>query len=204
VPPFRCDGPGQSLAGIVDHGATLFGCWDRLTVTIMSDLLVIEYSTERKAEAVRRTLLDMQQEYLIDLGDAVIATKCAPGQVRLNQLFRPTEPGAASGMFWGCLIGLLFMVPLVSMAAGAPGGRLMELGIDANFMTEAGNALQSGNAALFLLIRKMTTGKVQAALRGSGGKILRSAFDASNLAVLQEALAGLRSAVAASGPPVKS
>jgi uncharacterized membrane protein len=31
----------------------------------MSDLLVIEFSTEAKAEEVRQTLLDMQKEYLM-------------------------------------------------------------------------------------------------------------------------------------------
>jgi uncharacterized membrane protein len=170
----------------------------------MSDLLAIEYSTERKAAAVRRTLLDMQQEYLIEPGDAVIATKCALGEIRLNRLFHPMAAGAASGMFWSCLIGLLFMVPLAGAGWSAPDGRLTDLGIDDNFLTEAGKALQSGNAALFLLIRKLTTGKVLAALRVSGARVLRTSFDESKQAALQEALAGLRSVVAASGPPRKS
>jgi len=49
--------------------------------------------------------------------------------------------------------------------------------------------LQSGNAALFLLIRKMTTDKVLAALQGEGGTVLRSSFDHTKEAALQEALA---------------
>jgi hypothetical protein len=39
----------------------------------MSDLLVIAFPTEAKAEEVRKKLLDMRQEYLIELGDAVVA-----------------------------------------------------------------------------------------------------------------------------------
>jgi len=36
----------------------------------MSDLVVIAFSTEAKAEELRQKLLAMQKEYLIELGDA--------------------------------------------------------------------------------------------------------------------------------------
>jgi uncharacterized membrane protein len=45
------------------------------------------------------------------------------------------------------------------------------------------------SAALFLLIRKMTTDKVLAALQGEGGTVLRSSFDHTKEAALREALA---------------
>lgn len=41
----------------------------------MSDLLVIEFATEEKAEGVRELLLAMEKEYLVELGDAVVAVK---------------------------------------------------------------------------------------------------------------------------------
>ena len=61
-------------------------------------------------------------------------------------------------------------------------------------MKDAARTLQSGNAALFLLIRKMTTDKVLAALRGAGGTVLRSSFDETQEEALQVALAGVRAA----------
>jgi uncharacterized membrane protein len=158
----------------------------------MADLLVIEYPTEQQAEAVRTKLLAMQQDYLIQLGDAVVATKCAEGQVKLNQLFSTTRAGAASGMLWGTLVGFLFMMPLagaaLGAASGALSGRFNDFGINDNFMKEAAQAIQSGNAALFLLIRKMTTDKVLAALEGTGGRVLRSSFDDSKEEALRAAL----------------
>ena len=39
----------------------------------MNDLLVIAFPTEEKAEAVRQKLFQMQKEYLIEMGDAVVA-----------------------------------------------------------------------------------------------------------------------------------
>ena len=164
----------------------------------MTDLLVIEFPSEAKAEGVRETLLAMQKEYLIELGDAVVAVKEANGRVKLNQLFQPVAQGAASGALWGSLIGLLFMMPLagaaLGAASGALGGKLADLGINDEFMRQVARTLQSGNAALFLLIRKMTTDKVLAALRGVGGTVMRSSFDETKEEALREALADVRAA----------
>src|SRR5215467_6616684 len=146
----------------------------------MSDLVVIAFPTEAKAEEVRQKLLGMQKEYLIELGDAVIAVKQPNGSVKLNQLFHPTTTGAVSGTFWGTLIGLIFLMPLagaaIGAASGALGGALTDVGINDRFMKDAAQSLQSGQAALFLLIRKMTTDKVLAALQGEGGTVVRTSL----------------------------
>ncbi len=160
----------------------------------MSDLLVIAFPTEAKAEEVRKKLLDMQQEYLIELDDAVVAVKQPNGHIKLNQLFHPRAAGAAGGALWGTLIGMLFLMPLAGAAlgagAGALGGALTDAGINDGFMRDAAQTLQAGDAALFLLIRKMTTDKVLAALQGVGGTVLRTSFDHTREAALRQALAG--------------
>ena len=166
----------------------------------MSDLLVIAFPTEARAEEVRAKLFGLQREYLIELGDAVIAVKRPDGHVKLNQVFSPVAAGAASGALWGTLIGMLVLMPLagaaIGAASGALGGKLADLGIDDDFMKDAAKTLESGQAALFLLIRKMTTDKVMAELQGSGGTILRSSFDETKEEALREALAGARAAAA--------
>jgi uncharacterized membrane protein len=169
----------------------------------MADLVEIAFPSEQKAEEVRQKLLDMQKEYLIELGDAVIAVKQPSGHVKLNQLFHPTAVGAVSGAFWGTLIGMIFLMPLpgaaIGAASGAIGGALSDVGINDGFMKEAAQTLQSGNAALFLLIRKMTTDKVLAALQGEGGTVTRTSFDESKEAALRQALTGGVSATPAAG-----
>ncbi len=158
----------------------------------MADLLVIGFDSEEKAEAARARLLAMQKEFLIQLGDAVVAVKRPDGNVKLKQLFNPVKAGALSGVLWGSLIGLLFMMPLagaaVGAASGALGGKLADFGIDDAFMKDAAQTLHSGDAALFLLVRKMTTEKVMAELRAAGGKIIRSSFDDAKEAELRAAL----------------
>jgi uncharacterized membrane protein len=166
----------------------------------MSDLLVISYPTEAQAEQVRTRLLGMQKEYLIELGDAVVAVKQPDGQVKLNQLFSPVAAGAASGALWGSLLGLIIMMPLVGAAIGAASGavrgKLTDIGINDAFMRDAAKVLYAGNAALFLLVRKMTTDKVAEELKGTGGTVLRSSFDETKEQALREALAGVQAAAA--------
>ncbi|WP_203564072.1 DUF1269 domain-containing protein [Deefgea sp. CFH1-16] len=51
----------------------------------MSSLVVVGYDNMYKAEEVRLALRKLQTEYLIDLEDAVVATKDAAGKVKLHQ-----------------------------------------------------------------------------------------------------------------------
>jgi len=89
---------------------------------------------------------------------------------------------------------MIFLMPLagaaIGAASGALGGALADVGINDRFMRDAAQSLQSGNAALFLLIRKMTTDKVLAALQGEGGTVIRTSFDESREGALRTALAG--------------
>jgi uncharacterized membrane protein len=67
---------------------------------------------------------------------------------------------------------------------------LSDTGIKDDFMKDAAQALTPGSAALFLLIRKMTTDKALADLEGVGGTVLRTSFDHTNEQALRDALAG--------------
>lgn len=158
----------------------------------MSDLVVVVYPSEAKAEEVRQKLFDLQKEYLLELGDAVIATKTESGKVKLNQVVNTTAAGAATGSFWGLLIGFLFLNPLVGVAAGAASGALAgaltDIGIDDKFMKDLGDNLQPGSAALFVLIRKMTADKVLKAVEGFGGTVLKTSLDETREDALRDAL----------------
>jgi uncharacterized membrane protein len=50
----------------------------------MSDLIVIVYPSEKKAEEIRQRLLELQNEYVVELEDAVIAVRSEDGNIRLN------------------------------------------------------------------------------------------------------------------------
>src|SRR4029077_9982527 len=162
----------------------------------MSTLVVIEYDDMFKAEEVRLTLMKMQKDYLIDLEDAVVAVKDKKGKVRLHQAVNLTAAGAVSGGFWGTLIGVIFLNPLLGMAvgatAGAVSGALSDLGIDDKFMKDLAATMKPGSSALFVLVRKSTPDKVLEELQGSGGKVLKSSLSHDDEAKLQAALSAAK------------
>ena len=158
----------------------------------MADLVIIAYETEANAEAARKKLFDLQKEYLIELGDAVVAVRQLDGNVKLNQLVNMTAVGAASGGMWGALVGMLFLNPLLGAAvgagAGALSGRFRDIGISDQFMKDTATALTPGHAALCVLVRKVTADRVLPAMAEFGGTVLRTSLSTEQEAKLQDAL----------------
>jgi uncharacterized membrane protein len=158
----------------------------------MSTLVVVGYDDPFKAEEVHLKLRKMQKDYLIDLEDAAFAVKDKNGKVKLHQAVNLVAAGAVSGGFWGALLGLIFLNPLLGMAvgatAGAVSGALTDVGINDKFMKDLAATMKPGSSALFVLVRQMTPDKVLDELAGTGGKVLQSSLSHENEAKLQAAL----------------
>jgi len=160
----------------------------------MSTLVVVGYKDIHKAEEVRLQLWKLQRDYLLDLEDAVVVVKNAKGKVKLHQTFNLTSAGAITGGFWGSLVGLMFLNPLLGLAvgasAGAVSGALTDVGIDDNFMKELGATMTPGSSSLFVLLRNATAApdKVLEELKGTGGIILKTSLSHEDEAKLQAAL----------------
>ncbi|PTM39743.1 DUF1269 domain-containing protein [Bosea sp. 124] len=171
----------------------------------MSDLVVIVYPTEARAEEMRQKIFALQKEYLIEIGDAAIAVMHEDGKVKLNQLLNTTAMGAVSGSFWGLLIGAIFLMPLagaaLGAASGALGGALTDYGVDDKFMKELSTSLQPGNAALFVLVKRVTGDKVLEAIKGTGGVVLKTSLDHTREQALRDALAGATTVAPEAGAP---
>jgi len=140
----------------------------------MSNLIVIGFNDAADAFSMRATLAKLQTQYLIEMEDAVVVTRDAAGKVQLHQAINLTAAGAASGGFWGMLIGMLFLNPLAGFAigagSGALSGKLADIGINDAFMKELGATLVAGTSALFVLVRKSTPEKVLEGLKDFVGK----------------------------------
>jgi uncharacterized membrane protein len=160
----------------------------------MSELIVVAYDDVHRAAEVMATLRRLQTEYLVDLEDAVYVTKEATGKVKLHQAVNLTATGAIEGTFWGALIGLLFLNPLLGgllgASAGALSGSLSDYGINDDFIRELGAQLAPGSSAIFILLRKMTADRVVPELSKFGGHILRTSLSKDAEARLQSALDG--------------
>ena len=164
----------------------------------MSTLVVIGYKDMYQAEEVRLRLWKLQKDYLIDLEDAVVATKDQAGKIKLHQAVNLTATGAVSGGFWGSLIGLIFLNPLLGLAVGAASGAvsgaLTDVGINDKFMKDLANTMQPGSSALFVLARKATPDKVLEEVKGTGGTILQTSLSHEDEVKLQAALSAATTA----------
>ncbi len=164
----------------------------------MRTLIVVAYPSETQASEERIKFLKMQKAYLVDLEDAVVVTRKQDGKIKLHQLYNLTATGALSGGFWGALIGLIFLNPLLGLVvgagAGAVGGALSDVGINDGFMKQLGEKLTPGSSALFVLVDSEITDKVLAELRGSGGQVIQSSLSHEDENRLQAALNAARDA----------
>ncbi len=131
----------------------------------MSSLVAIAYPNRAAADQVRRTLIELQKEHVIELDDMVVVTRSEGGKVKLHQ---STSVAAVRGL-WGGLIGLLFLV-------------------DDKFMEELGAKLEEGGAAVILLTRKTTPDKVVPRIKEYGGHMLQTSLSDEQEESLRAAL----------------
>lgn len=160
----------------------------------MSKLIIVSYDDEHKAEEMRLKFLKMQKEYVLNIEDAVVVIKNKDGKVKLQQMVNLPVLGASGGGFWGLLIGILFLHPLLGLAvgaaAGAVSGALSDVGIDDAFMKNLAATFTPGSSALCILLSNPTMDKMLDELRGSGGTVLQTSLSHDNEARLQASLNG--------------
>ncbi|MCG6973565.1 MAG: DUF1269 domain-containing protein [Desulfobacterales bacterium] len=141
---------------------------------------------------MRAELSKLQKEYLIEMEDVVVVTKNEKGKVKLHQAVNLTAAGAVGGTFWGMLIGLIFLNPLLGAAvgagAGAISGKLADIGISDKFMKELAETFKPGSSALFVLVRRSTPDKVLDQLKGFKGKVIKTSLTADKEEELRKVL----------------
>lgn len=174
----------------------------------MSDLIVIGFPSEFKADEVLLDLRKLEREHLIDLEDAAIIVRNKDGKVRVKQTQELDASGALSGGFWGLLIGLIFLDPMLAIfgvAIGTLTGALAHIRIDEKFIQELGNTIEPGTSAIFVLVRKSTPDKVLEDLSKFEGKVLQTSLSHEDEAKLQAALTkseiAIKEAIAQVGYP---
>jgi len=160
----------------------------------MSTLVAVVFEDESTAFEMRAALAKMQKQYLLEMEDAVVVTRDQSGKVKLHQAVSLTGVGAAGGAFWGMLIGLLFLNPLlgavVGAGAGALAGKFKDIGLDDKMMKDVGDSLHPGTSALFVLLRKVTADKVLEGLKPfvGKGKVFQTSLNKDDEQALREAL----------------
>ena len=163
----------------------------------MSDLIVIGYPDENRAHQVWAELMKLEQDLVVDLEDAAIIQRDEKGKLHVTTpAHHAVAWGSLSGMFWGVLIGLIFLFPLAP-AAGVTGGILgaafgaaADLGIKDDFKRRFQELVQPRTSALLIIVRKVTPDKFIEALRPYGGTVLQTSLAHDAEQQLMKALHG--------------
>ncbi|MDX6390215.1 MAG: hypothetical protein QOJ73_1278 [Streptosporangiaceae bacterium] len=163
----------------------------------MSDLIVIGYPDENTAQNVWEELVRLEHDYLVDLDDAAIIRRDRKGKLHVTTpAHHAVAWGTFSGLFWGVLIGLLFLFPLAPLAGiagglmGAALGAAGNVGLKDDFKQRVQDMVQPGTSAILVLVRKVTPDKFVEALRPYGGTVLRTSLPHDAEQELMRALHG--------------
>jgi uncharacterized membrane protein len=156
----------------------------------MSNLVVLAFNTETGAEDMRLELVDLQKQKIITLEDAAVVVRKGDGKVKVKQAQSLVGAGALGGAFWGMLIGLIFWMPWLGLAAGALGGALggalTDTGVDDKFIKEVGDTIEPGHSALFLLVSQSTPDKLEDELKKYDATVLQTSLSKEDEAKLRE------------------
>ena len=166
----------------------------------MAELIVVGFKKDMyRASDVLNQLQRMNEDWAVDLHDAVAVYRDYNGKLRVDQSFQmTTKEGAGWGGLWGSLIGATLAIPFTggasgaaaagAIAAGALGGGAFgagagaidaswwkdEFGIPDDFVKQVGTMIQPGDSAVYALLRTADPEAVVNQFRGYGGTILRT------------------------------
>ena len=181
----------------------------------MAELIVVGFKKDMyRASEVLNELLEMNDDWVVDLHDAVAVYRDYSGKLRVDQSFQMTTgEGAAWGGFWGLLIGATLAIPFTAgasaaaagtaLAAGALGGTALgagagaidasswkdEFGIPDDFVRRVGALIQPGDSAIYAILRVGNPDVVADRFRGYGGNILRTTLSRDQQAKVERVLA---------------
>jgi uncharacterized membrane protein len=161
-----------------------------------SNLTVIVFDDELKAEEARLKLLKLQREGFMDLEDVVVVVKEDDGRIRYHQMHHLTGKGGVAGSLTGLIVGSILLSPLIGAVLGAVTGAvsasLTDVGIHDQFVEDLSRKLQPGSSALFTLVRRADPEHVAAECFGFGGKVLVNSLSKEREALIQAFLDGAR------------
>ena len=177
----------------------------------MAELIVVGFKKDMyRASEVLNTLQDMNNSWVVDLHDAVAVYRDYSGKLRVDQSYQMTTgEGAAWGGLLGGLIGATLAIPFTGGASaaaavaalavsgtalGATAGAIdaeswkEDFGISEDFVQRVGTLIQSGDSAIFALLRTIDPDLVADQFKGYGGTILRTTLSPSQRSKVEATL----------------
>src|SRR4051794_40216947 len=170
----------------------------------MSALFAITYSEPDRAKQAMESVDWSDFDGLIHVEGACWIGK-ENGEVSVHPRGHPGAGKATAGGALGLLVGALFAIPVVGIAAGAAlglhKGRAQDDGVDDAFVASVGAQLESGGSAIIVLFEDgADTGKAAIDLARFGGAVHSADLAPERLARFQAELDRANAAAPLSDP----
>jgi len=157
----------------------------------LTDMVVLAFESENGADQGRQKLIELNNQYVLNLVDAVEVVRHADGKIKVKNIRNLTGIGAMGGAFWGLIFGLLFFVPLFGVAVGAVSGAIAghftHFGVSKDFLKQIEDSVTPGTSALAIIAGNVTVDKAVQALSTLHPKVIRSSLSNEQEAKLNEA-----------------
>jgi uncharacterized membrane protein len=181
---------------------------------IMAELIVVGFKKDMyRASEVLNELMELNDDWIVDLHDAVAVYRDYNGKLRVDQSYQMTTgEGAGWGAFWGLMIGSLLAIPFTAgtsavaagaaVATGAISGTALgaglgaadastwkdEFGIPDDFVQQVSGLVQLGDSAIFAILRVSDPDAVDDRFRGYDGTILRTTLNRDQQSKVEKVL----------------
>lgn len=144
----------------------------------MDKMIVVTFDNERNAYEGSKALRELAAEGGIDLYALAVLAKDASGQVTVVQAADEGPLGTTVGLVTGSLLGLLGgpVGMMLGASVGMFGGMLSDLayvGVGEDFLSEAGQSLQPGKAAVVAEIWENWVTPLDSRMEAVGGVVFR-------------------------------
>ncbi len=158
-----------------------------------SKIIVLGFEGQLTAEAILKDIVKMHEDGLIELEDAVVASRGSGTHVEIKQTHSETTKFALRGSGVGVLAGLLLGGPVLGLAGGAAigaiAGSLKDYGVDDGFIREVSDGLLPKTSALFLMAKAENSEQTLERLKPIKAKVLSTTLPEEQEQKLREALA---------------
>jgi uncharacterized membrane protein len=162
---------------------------------ILTDMVVLAFDSEGGADMGREKLVELNDEYVLNLVDAVEVVRHSNGKIKIKDIRSLAGIGAIGGAFWGTLFGLLFFVPGLGFAVGAVSGAIAghfaHFGVSKEYLKQIETSVTPGTSALAILAANVAVDKVVQELSPLHPKVIRSSLSTEQEAKLKEAFGSI-------------
>lgn len=157
----------------------------------MSDLVVITFDNETDAGDLLNSLRSIEKQGQMSIEDTAVLTKDQSGKLKVNnEVSGATETGAVVGGSLGLMLSFLFPVAgiAIGIGGGALVGKLLNTGVDGQFVKDLGEEMKPGTSALFVMGRGSNHEAVRGAVEPFKGTVYQTTLDSDLEDELKRAL----------------